>query len=94
MLPDSVVASDSEVASLTFEVLVERVCPEHGSRRDLIAIAQGSPSLDVDVGLQHAFRANDDVRFYDAKVANYSTGSDDSVRVYARSWSYARRRVY
>ena len=56
MLADLVAVADFQIAALAGEVFVEGIGAEHGAGGDFVALAEGGPAFDVDVGFEQAFR--------------------------------------
>src|SRR5664279_3522489 len=76
MLADFVAVADAKITAVTGEVLIERVCAEDGAGADLVALAEGSPALDVYVGIEDTVGADNGIGLDDAEFADSHTGSD------------------
>src|SRR5450759_575844 len=79
VLAELVAVADAEIAAGAGEVLVERVGAEDGARADLVALPEGGPALDIDVGIEDTVRTYHHLGLDDAEFADAHTRSDDGI---------------
>src|SRR5690242_2572681 len=83
MLAYLVPVADPEIAAISFEILVEGIGAEYGAGRNLIALAEGGPALDVHVGLEAGVRANHHILLNDGVFADYHARADDGAGMHS-----------
>src|SRR5437870_2963546 len=91
VLADGVAAADAQITALARELLIEGIGAQHGARRDLIALTERGPSLDVDVRLEVAARADLYVALDHTVLADRGAGANARFRVDARGGRDASR---
>src|SRR5712671_1730072 len=93
MLANDIAVADSKIAALASEVLVERIGAEHGSGRDLVALAQRGPALHINIWLQPALRTDHNIFFDNHILPDHRLWSDLRTRVHARSRRHDSGRI-
>src|SRR5258708_30834746 len=83
MLTDLVSIPDPEITAVTFEILVQRIGAENGAGRNLIALAERGPALDVNVGLQARLRPDYHVLLDDGVLADHHALTNDGVGMHS-----------
>jgi hypothetical protein len=79
VLANLVAVADPEVAAHAIEVFVERVRSQYGTVTDLVGLSQGSPALDIDIGIEHTVGTHDYIGLYDTEFAYSDTGADNGI---------------
>src|SRR5712691_8320230 len=83
MLTDLVSIPDPEITAVTFKILVQRIGAEYGAGRNLIALAERGPALDVNVGLQTRLRPNHHILFDDGILADHYARAEDGIAMHS-----------
>src|SRR6266853_5929337 len=83
MLTDLVSIPDPEITAVTFKILVQWIGAEYGAGRNLIALAERGPALDVNVGLQTRLRPNHHILIDDGILADHYARAEDGIAMHS-----------
>ena len=94
VFPNPVIIPDPQIASVTLEILVERIGTQDRSRRNFIPVAQSRPALHKNVWLEHAIHANGDILFHNAELSDAAARTDTRFRMNSGGFRYNGGRIY